>query len=104
MNQNQTIKNKKRQFEGVVVSDKMSKTRVIEISRLKKNSRYEKYISVSSRFKAHDENNEYQNGDVVLIEETRPISKDKRWKIIKLLKKFDKKENSEPIVEEEIKD
>jgi small subunit ribosomal protein S17 len=90
MEQKTTIN--KRQLTGVVVSDKMAKTRVVEISRLKKHSRYEKYIKVSNRFKAHDENNEYKTGDTVLIEETRPLSKDKRWKIVKLIKAAEIKE------------
>lgn len=76
----QTIK---RKLEGIVVSDKMHKTRVVEVERFKKNAKYLKYYRVSRRFKAHDENNEYKAGDKVIIEETRPISKEKRWKIIK---------------------
>ena len=76
------IKNK-RKLEGVVVSDKMSKTRVISIERLKLHAKYRKYEKVSTRFKAHDENNEYKVGDHVVIEETRPISRDKRWVIIR---------------------
>jgi small subunit ribosomal protein S17 len=74
---------KKRTLEGTVVSDAMQKTRVIQITRLKKHPKYEKYFKVSNRFKAHDENNEYHNGDKVLIEETRPMSRDKRWRIIR---------------------
>jgi small subunit ribosomal protein S17 len=83
---------KKRQLTGVVVSDKMTKTRVVEISRLKKHPRYAKYIKVSNRFKAHDKNNEYKTGDTVLIEETRPLSRDKRWTIVKLIKAAEVKE------------
>ena len=73
---------KKRRLEGVVVSDKMMKTRVVEVTRFKKHPKYLKYFKVKKRFKAHDENNEYKVGDRVIIEETRPISKEKRWKII----------------------
>lgn len=77
----------KRKLQGTIVSDKMNKTRVVEVVRLKKHPRYEKYFKVSARFKAHDENNEYKTGEKVLIEETRPISKDKRWRIVlKLVK------------------
>jgi small subunit ribosomal protein S17 len=76
-----TPKNK-RKLEGVVVSDKMSKTRVVLIERLKLHPKYRKYQKVSTRFKAHDEKNEYKVGDQVVIEETRPISRDKRWVII----------------------
>ena len=72
----------KRKLQGTIVSDKMNKTRVVEVVRLKKHPRYKKYFKVSTRFKAHDENNEYKTGEKVFIEETRPISKDKRWKIV----------------------
>jgi len=72
----------KRKLQGTIVSDKMNKTRVVEVVRLKKHPRYKKYFKVSARFKAHDENNEYKTGEKVFIEETRPISKDKRWKIV----------------------
>lgn len=77
---NQSIK--KRRLEGVVVSDKMAKTAVVEINRLKLHPRYLKYYKISRRLKAHDENKEYKVGDRVIIEETRPLSKEKRWKII----------------------
>ena len=73
-------KNKK--LEGVVVSDKMNKTRVVEVTRLKKHPKYLKYFKTRKRFKAHDENNEYKIGDRVVIMETKPISKEKSWKII----------------------
>ena len=72
----------KRKIEGVVVSDKMTKTRVVAVERAKKHKRYLKYYKVTSRFKAHDEENQYKVGDKVIIEETRPLSKDKRWMII----------------------
>ncbi|MBI3638223.1 30S ribosomal protein S17 [Candidatus Wolfebacteria bacterium] len=72
----------KRQFEGIVTSDKMDKTRVVAVSRLKKHPRYKKYYKVTRKFKAHDEKNEYKIGDKVMIEEIRPMSKDKRWRIV----------------------
>lgn len=72
-----------RKLEGVVVSDKMAKTVVVSIERLKLNKKYKKQFKVTTKFKAHDENNEYHPGDKVIIEETRPISRDKRWKVIK---------------------
>ncbi|MFH1346773.1 MAG: 30S ribosomal protein S17 [Spirochaetota bacterium] len=71
----------KRNLQGIVVSDKMEKTRVIAITRFKKHPRYLKYYKVTKNFKAHDEKNEYKTGDKVVIEETKPMSKDKRWKI-----------------------
>jgi small subunit ribosomal protein S17 len=73
---------KKRKLIGTVVSDKMSKTRVVAVSRFKKHPKYLKYYRVTTRFKAHDEENIYRTGDVVTIEETRPMSKDKRWRIM----------------------
>ena len=71
-----------RKLQGVVVSDKMQKTRVVAIDRQKKHPRYEKFYTVTERFKAHDEKNEYKMGDTVVIQETRPISKGKRWTIV----------------------
>lgn len=71
-----------RKLKGTVVSDKMNKTRVVSIERMKKHPRYLKFYKQTSRFKAHDEKNEYKTGDNVVIEETRPISKEKRWRIV----------------------
>jgi small subunit ribosomal protein S17 len=76
-----------RKFEGVVVSDKAEKTRVVAVTRLTKHPRYEKYYKVTKRFPAHDEKNEYKIGDIVIIEETRPLSKTKRWKIARKVEK-----------------
>lgn len=66
-----------------MVSDKMAKTRVVAVNRLKKHPRYQKYYRLTSKFKAHDEENQYQVGDKVLIEEVRPLSKEKRWRIVR---------------------
>ena len=71
--------------EGVVVSDKMTKTRVVRIERVYRHPRYERVIRRSKRLKAHDETNASKVGDRVLIEETRPLSKDKRWLIRQIL-------------------
>ena len=71
-----------RKIKGTVVSDKMNKTRVVETTMSKKHKRYEKYHRLSRRFKAHDEANAYKKGDEVVIQETRPISKEKRWVIV----------------------
>lgn len=76
------LQKKKRQLKGVVVSDKMNKTRVVLVSRFKRHPKYLKYFKITKKIKAHDENNEYKVGDYVVIEETRPISKEKHWKII----------------------
>ena len=70
-------------LKGIIVSDKMMKTRVVGITRLKQHPKYKKYYKVTTKYKAHDENNEYKTGDKVIIQEVRPMSKDKRWKIIK---------------------
>ncbi|MDP2704698.1 MAG: 30S ribosomal protein S17 [bacterium] len=71
-----------RKLTGKIISDKMTKTRVVEVSRLKKHPRYKKYVKTTNRFKAHDEKNEYKTGDEVIIQETKPMSKDKRWVIV----------------------
>ena len=71
-----------RKIKGTVVSDKMKKTRVVEVTRMKKNKRYFKYFRITKRFKAHDGKEEYKVGDEVVMEETRPMSKTKRWRII----------------------
>lgn len=74
-----------RKLKGTVVSDKMNKTRVVAVTRLKKHSRYKKYYKITKRFKAHDERNIYHTGDVVIITEDKPLSKDKRWRIMELV-------------------
>jgi small subunit ribosomal protein S17 len=66
---------------GVVVSDKMDKTIVVSIENRVTHKRYGKIISKTKRYKVHDQNNECQTGDYILIEETRPLSKTKRWKL-----------------------
>ena len=73
----------KRKLEGIVVSDKMQKTVVVKVQTLKKHPKYLRYFKVHNRYKAHDENNEYKIGDKVMIEESRPLSKDKRWTVVK---------------------
>lgn len=60
----------------------MQKTRIVEIARLKKHVRYEKFYTVTNRVKAHDEKSEYKTGEKVIIKETRPLSKEKRWIIV----------------------
>jgi len=82
---NQIKKKIRRRLEGVVVSDKMNKTRVVAVTRLKKHPKYHKYYKVTKRYKAHDEKNEYKIGDRVVIQETRPLSKEKRWIIVEKL-------------------
>jgi len=75
------IKKQKRTLKGEVMSDKMNKTVVVMVSRLKVHPKYKKRYKITKRFKAHDEKNEYHIGDKVIIEEIRPLSKEKRWKV-----------------------
>ena len=73
----------KRQLTGIIVSNKMQKTVVVEVERLKEHPKYKKRYKVRKKYKAHDEKGEYKVGDRVIIEECRPISKEKRWRVIK---------------------
>lgn len=71
-----------RRISGVVMSAKMQKTVVVEVNRLKMNKKYRKQFLVSSRYKAHDEKGQYKEGDKVIIEAIRPISREKRWIVV----------------------
>ena len=71
--------NRRRFLTATVVSDKMDKTRVVQIQKVAKHAKYEKPVRRFVKYKAHDEKNATKVGDVVLIMETRPLSKDKRW-------------------------
>ena len=72
---------------GVVVSDKMDKTIVVEIRTRVKHPLYGKIMNRTKRFKAHDENNECGIGDTVRVMETRPLSKDQRWRLVEIIEK-----------------
>lgn len=72
--------------QGVVVSNKMQKTVVVQVGRVYRHPLYEKVMKVFSKFKAHDEKNECQIGDLVEIMETRRLSKDKRWRVVRRIK------------------
>jgi len=76
---------KSRLLKGMVVSDKMDKTIVVLVSRLKKHSRYKKRYRVTKKYKVHDKKNECKIGDQVMIRECRPMSKDKKWRLVKKL-------------------
>ena len=78
----ESISIKKQQMTGLVVSDKMDKTVVVKVDMRKRHAKYKKSYTISKKFKAHDEQNEYKVGDRVTIESTRPISKDKRFRVI----------------------
>lgn len=72
---------------GKVVSDKMEKTIVVAVETYKKHDLYHKRIKYTKKFKAHDENNEAKIGDTVKIMETRPLSKDKNWRLVEIVEK-----------------
>ena len=76
---------RKRKLIGVVTSDKMNKTRVVTVERRMAHAKYGKYMTKRAKYKAHDENNEYRLGDRVLIVESRPLSRQKRWRVERLL-------------------
>lgn len=73
----------KKQFVGTVISDKMDKTVSVKVERVKEHPLYKRRFAVHKMYKAHDEKNEYRAGDKVVIEETRPLSKDKKWRVVK---------------------
>jgi len=79
MNEMGKRKNRRKFLQGTVVSDKMQKTRVVQVRRGTKHPKYQKIVRMAEKYKAHDEKNESKIGDVVRIMETRPLSKDKRW-------------------------
>lgn len=82
-----TTRNARRRLEGVVVSDKMEKTVTVRVDRLKMNTKYRKQYKTSKRYAAHDEKSEAKTGDKVVIEEARPLSKTKRWRVVSVDKK-----------------
>ena len=77
----------RRRLTGRVVSDKMDKTVTVLVERKVKHPLYGKYVSRSQKYHAHDEKNEYHPGDVVTIEECRPLSRTKSWMVVRLLEK-----------------
>lgn len=76
----------KRQLTGTIVSNKMAKTVVVKVERVKQHPRYEKRYKVHKKYKAHYDKGEFKVGDEVVIEECRPISKEKRWKVVSKVK------------------
>lgn len=74
-----------RERQGVVVSDKMDKTIVVKVSAVTPHAQYKKVIRTTDRLKAHDENNDARVGDTVLVRECRPLSRDKTWRLIRVL-------------------
>ena len=82
-----TERNLRKEQIGKVVSDKMDKTIVVAVETYKKHELYHKRIKYTKKFKAHDETNEAKIGDTVRIMETRPMSKDKRWRLVEIVEK-----------------
>ena len=83
----QIKRNERKTRIGKVVSDKMEKTIVVAIEELVQHKLYKKSVKRTVKFKAHDENNEAHIGDRVLIMETRPLSREKRWRLVKIVEK-----------------
>ena len=81
------MKSNRKQLIGKVVSNKMEKTVVVKISNLKMHPLYKKSVQMSKRIKSHDEKNECNIGDTVKVEECRPLSKDKRYRLIEIVEK-----------------
>ena len=80
-------RNLRKERTGVVVSDKMDKTVVVAVERKEKHPLYGKFVKKTTKFVAHDEKNECGVGDTVLIMETRPLSKTKRWRLVEIVEK-----------------
>ena len=72
----------KKKLTGIVISDKMEKTVVVSVESIKEHPKYKRRYKMHKKYKAHDENQQYHTGDKVVIEETRPLSKDKNWIVI----------------------
>src|SRR5262245_2285920 len=96
-----TRQNNRRTKVGRVVSDKMDKTIVVSIERLARHPLYKRVIRLTSKFKAHDELNEAHIGDTVLIEESRPLSATKRWRLVKVVARAGEHGSPADIVAEE---
>ncbi|OLZ10944.1 30S ribosomal protein S17 [Sulfobacillus thermosulfidooxidans] len=80
---------KRKVREGTVVSDKMNKTVVVAVESLVRHPIYGRTMRRTKRYKAHDEENQCRTGDIVRIEETRPLSKEKRWRVIEIIRRAD---------------
>ena len=81
------VRNLRKTRIGVVTSDKMDKTITVAVERKVKHPMYGKFVKKTTKFHAHDEKNEAKPGDVVKIEETRPLSKTKRWRLVEIIEK-----------------
>lgn len=72
----------KKKLQGIIISDKMAKTVVVKVERVKEHPKYKRRFKIHKKYKAHDEKGEFHTGDTVIIEETEPMSKDKHFKVI----------------------
>jgi len=98
------VEGKRKTKVGRVVSDKMDKTIVVSVERLARHPLYKRVIRLTTKFKAHDETNEAHVGDTVLIEESRPLSATKRWRLVRVLQKAGEHGSSADIVADEAAD
>ena len=95
------VQGKRKTKVGRVVSDRMDKTIVVSVERLARHRLYKRVIRLTTKFKAHDEANEAKIGDTVLIEESRPLSATKRWRLVSVLSRAGEERAAETIVSEE---
>jgi small subunit ribosomal protein S17 len=95
------VESKRKTKVGRVVSDKMDKTIVVAVERLARHRLYKRVIRLTTKFKAHDELNEAKVGDTVLIEESRPLSATKRWRLVQVLSRSGEAQASTEMVSEE---
>jgi small subunit ribosomal protein S17 len=77
----------RRRYEGIVISDKMQKTIIVRVVTLSRHAKYGRTVKICNKFKVHDEKNQAKKGDRVRIEETRPLSKDKRFRLVEIIEK-----------------
>jgi small subunit ribosomal protein S17 len=95
------VQNKRKTKVGRVVSDKMDKTIVVSVERLARHPLYKRVVRLTTKFKAHDETNDAHTGDTVLIEESRPLSATKRWRLIEVVARVGEHGSPSEIVAEE---
>ena len=94
------VQGKRKTKVGRVVSDKMDKTIVVSIERLTRHRLYKRVVRLTSKFKAHDELNEARVGDTVLIEESRPLSATKRWRLIEIVSRAGESASADVLADE----
>jgi len=97
-----TVQGKRKTKVGRVVSDKMDKTIVVSVERLTRHRLYKRVIRLTTKFKAHDEANDAHVGDTVLIEESRPLSATKRWRLVRVIQRAGEHGSPSDIVADEI--